>query len=187
MSNENEITRILKAVQRGERNSSNELFPLVYAELRKLAESKFRRERPGQTLQPTALVHEVFLRLISKNDQEDWENTSHFFAAAANAMRRILIENARKRRSQKRGGDLVRVELEIDDMPLDFDDDHLIRLDEALEKLAEENPIQAKLIELRFFGGLTVEQSCEILKISRATASRYWNHSRAWLFLQLSE
>ena len=187
MSDENEITRILKAVQRGERNSSNELFPLVYAELRKLAESKFRRERPGLTLQPTALVHEVFLRLISKSDQQDWENTSHFFAAAANAMRRILIESARKRGSQKRGGDLVRVELEIDDIARDFDDAQLIRLDEALEKLAEEEPIQAKLIELRFFGGMTIEQSCDILKISRATSSRYWNHSRAWLFLQLSD
>ena len=102
-------------------------------------------------------------------------------------MRRILIENARKKGSQKRGGDLVRVELEIDDIPHDFDDAQLIRLDEALEKLAEENPTQAKLIELRFFGGMTVEQSCEILKISRATSSRYWNHSRAWLFLQLSD
>ncbi len=187
MLEQNEVTRILKSIRDGDQNSSNELLPLVYAELRKLAESKFRHERPGQTLQPTALVHEAFLRLIHSNDQQDWESRSHFFAAAANAMRRILIENARRRGSQKRGGDLVRVEVAIDSMPIDFDDSHLIRLDEALEKLAKENPSQAQLIELRFFGGLTIEQSCEILKISRATASRYWNHARAWLFLQLTD
>ena len=187
MLEQNEVTRILKAIRAGDQNSSNDLLPLVYNELRKLAESKLRHERPGQTLQPTALVHEVFLRLIHSEDQQDWESTSHFFAAAANAMRRILIDNARKRGSQKRGGDLVRVEVEIDEMPIDFDDSHLLRLDEALEKLAKENPIQSQLIELRFFGGLTIEQSCEILKISRATASRYWNHARAWLFLQLTD
>ena len=187
MTEQNQVTRILQSIRDGDRNSSNELLPLVYAELRKLAESKFRREGAGLTLQPTALVHEAFLRLIDVNDRQDWENTSHFFAAAANAMRRILIDNARKRGSQKRGGDLVRVDVEIDEMPREFDDAQLIRLDEALERLAIENPTQAQLIELRFFGGMTVEQACEILKISRATSARYWNHARAWLFLQLTE
>ncbi len=186
MSDKREITQILKAIREGKQNSSDELFPLVYAELRKLAVARFRHERPGQTLQPTALVHEVYLRLIAKEDQQDWGSTAHFFAAAANAMRRILIENARKKQSLKRGRDLVRVELDGSEKALDFDDDHLVQLDDALVKLAEENPIQAKLIELRFFGGMTIEQSCEILKISRATSARYWNHARAWLFLQLS-
>lgn len=187
MLEQNEVTRILKSIRAGDRSSSNELLPLVYNELRRLAESKFRHERPGQTLQPTALVHEAFIRLIHSDDQQDWESTSHFFAAAAIAMRRILIDSARKRNSQKRGGYLVRVEVEIDEMPLDFGDSHLLRLDEALEKLAIENPTQSQLIELRFFGGLTIEQACEILKISRATAARYWNHARAWLFLQLTD
>ena len=187
MSDKCEITRILKAIREGKRESSDELFPLVYAELRKLAAARFRHERPGQTLQPTALVHEVYLRLIAKEDHQDWGSTAHFFAAAANAMRRILIENARKKQSLKRGKDFVRVELESSEQAIDFDDDHLVRLDDALSKLAEKNPIEAKLIELRFFGGLSVEQSCEILKISRATSARYWNHARAWLFLQLSD
>ncbi len=187
MLEQNEVTRILREIRNGDLKSSHELLPLVYTELRKLAESKFRHERPGQTLQPTALVHEVFLRLIHSSDQQDWQSKSHFFAAAANAMRRILIENARRRGSQKRGGDHVRVEVEIDAIPIDFDHSHLIRLDEALDKLAKENPTQAQLIELRFFGGMSIEQSCEILKISRATASRYWNHARAWLFLQLTD
>lgn len=187
MSDESEFALIQKAIRDEKQSSSNELFPLVYAELRKLAEARFRHERSGNTLQPTALVHEVFLRLIAKGDQQDWGSTAHFFAAAANAMRRILIENARKKRSLKRGGDLVRVEFEVGETPFEFDDDQLIRLDDALAKMAEENPIKAKLIELRFFGGMTIEQSCEILNISRATSSRYWNHARAWLFLQLSD
>ncbi len=187
MSEQNEITRILRAIREGHPNSSNELFPLVYSELRKLAEAKLKRELPGQTLQPTALVHEVFLRLVAPNDQHDWDNIGHFFSAAANAMRRILIETARKKNSLKRGGDCKRLEIEVDEMAIEFDDEELIRLDEALEKLAREDPIKAKVVELRFFGGMSVEQSCEILKISRATQHRYWTFARAWLFLQLTD
>ncbi len=187
MSEQNEITRIFRAIREGHPNSSNELFPLVYSELRKLAEAKLKRELPGQTLQPTALVHEVFLRLVAPNDQHDWDNIGHFFSAAANAMRRILIDTARKKNSLKRGGDCKRLEIEVDEMAIEFDDDELIRLDEALEKLASEDPIKARVVELRFFGGMSVEQSCEILKISRATHHRYWTFARAWLFLQLTD
>ena len=162
-------------------------FPLVYTELRKLAASKLKREQPGHTLQPTALVHEVFLRLVAPDNQKNWENIAHFFSAAATAMRRILIENARKKQSLKRGGDRVKVEVALDELDMDFDDDQLVRLDEALGRLAEVDPIKAKLIELRFFGGMSVEQSCELLSISRATSHRHWNHARAWLFVQLSD
>ena len=171
----------------GESGSSNELFGLVYAELHKLAAARLKHERPGQTLQPTALVHEVFLRLVAPNEDQSWDSVPHFFSAAASAMRRILIDNARKKHSLKRGGNYNKVEFSLEEVAVEFDDEHLIRLDEALAKLAEQDPIKAKLIELRFFGGLTVEQSCEALGISRATANRYWNYARAWLFLQVSE
>jgi RNA polymerase sigma factor (TIGR02999 family) len=171
----------------GESGSSNELFRLVYDELHKLAAARLKHERPGQTLQPTALVHEVFLRLVAPNEHQMWDNIPHFFSAAASAMRRILIDNARKKHSLKRGGDHQKVEFALEEVAVEFDDEHLIRLDEALAKLAEQDPVKAKLIELRFFGGLTVEQSCEALGISRATANRYWNYARAWLFLQVSE
>lgn len=187
MSDERDLSDSVETIPQGSILSSNELFPLVYGELRKLAAAKLLREKSGLTLQPTALVHEVFLRLVAPNDQQHWDSVAHFFAAAANAMRRILIENARKKQSLKRGGDLVRVEITIDEVAMDFDDHHLIRLDEALERLAKEDPDKAKLIELRFFGGMTVEQSCELLGISKATSHRYWNYARAWLFLQLSD
>jgi RNA polymerase sigma factor (TIGR02999 family) len=124
--------------------------------------------------------------LVAPNEHQSWDSVPHFFSAAASAMRRILIDNARKKQSLKRGGDHNKVEFSLEEVAVEFDDEHLIRLDEALAKLAEEDPVKAKLIELRFFGGLTVEQSCEALGISRATANRYWNYARAWLFLQVS-
>ena len=187
MNGESEITRIFRSIREGRPNSSNELFPLVYLELRKLAEARLKREEPGQTLQPTALVHEVFLRLVAPDDQQDWENLGHFFSAAANAMRRILIESARKKSSLKRGGDRNRIEIEVDELALAFDDEQLIKLDDALAKMVIEEPDKARLIELRFFGGMSVEQTCEVLKISRATFHRHWNSARAWLFLQMSD
>ncbi len=187
MAVESEITRIFRAIREGHPNSSNDLFPLVYTELRKLAEARLRRETPGQTLQPTALVHEVFLRLVAPEDQQDWNNLGHFFSAAANAMRRILIDSARKKKSLKRGGGVNRLELEVEELAFAFDDEQLIRLDEALERLAIEDPIKAQVIELRFFGGMSIEQTCEVLKISRSTHHRYWSYARAWLFLQLSD
>ena len=170
-----------------ESGSSSELFRLVYDELHRLAAARLKQERPGQTLQPTALVHEVYLRLVAPNGDQTWDNIPHFFSAAASAMRRILIDNARKKQSLKRGGDYQKIEFSLEEVAVEFDDEHLIRLDDALAKLAEQDPIKAKLIEMRFFGGLTVEQSCEALGISRATANRYWNYARAWLFLQVSE
>ena len=187
MAIKSEITRILQAIREGQPNSSNDLFPLVYVELRKLAEARLKREQPGQTLQPTALVHEVFLRLVAPDDQQDWSSIAHFFSAAANAMRRILIDNARKKKSQKRGGDVNRLEIAVEELALVFDDDQLIQLDEALKLLAIEEPVKAQLIELRFFGGMSVEQACEVLQISRSTQHRYWSYARAWLFLQLSD
>lgn len=186
MSEANQITGILQSIARGEASSSEQLFPLVYAELHKLAVARLKHETPGHTLQPTALVHEVFLRLVAPRDQKNWDNVGHFFGAAANAMRRILIENARKKQSLKRGGNHARVEMPIDDAMVDFDDERLIRLDEALIKLAEEDPIKAKLVELRFFGGLGMDEASDVLKISRATAHRYWKYARAWLFLEIS-
>lgn len=186
MSEASRITEILQSIARGDVGSSEKLFPLVYEELHKLAVVRMKHEKPGHTLQPTALVHEVFLRLVAPGEQNNWDNVGHFFGAAANAMRRILIENARKKSSIKRGGDRTRVEMPIDGGMVDFDDDQLIQLDAALVKLAAEDPIKARLIELRFFGGLGMDQASEVLKISRATAHRYWKFARAWLFLEIS-
>jgi RNA polymerase sigma factor (TIGR02999 family) len=187
MSNSSHITQILKAIESGEPNSAEKLFPLVYQELRALAVAKLRNERVGHTLQPTALVHEVFIRLISPQDHQNWDNLGHFFSAAANAMRRILIENARKKYSLKRGGDRDRVDVSMDELEIAIDDDRLIKLDEALDELAKQDPVKAKLVELRFFGGLDIQQTCQVLKISRATANRYWSFAKAWLFLKISE
>ncbi len=187
MSNENHSSQDPDVLPGGKQSTSDELFPQVYAELRKLAALRLKHEQSGHTLQPTALVHEVFLRLVAPSNHQNWQNTAHFFSAAAIAMRRILIENARRKKSLKRGGDRDRVEIEMDDLATEFNDDQLVRLDEALERLAVEDPVKAKLIELRFFGGMSVEQSCEILGISRATSHRYWNYARAWLFVQLSD
>lgn len=187
MSSPNKVTEILKAIEAGDAQSADKLFPLVYNELRDLAVARLRHERAGQTLQPTALVHEVFLRLVSPADQQNWQNVGHFFAAAANAMRRILIENARRKNSLKRGGDRARVDVGLEELSIGFDDDErLLQLDQALEKLAAEDPVKAKLVELRFFGGLSIEQACQVLNISRATANRYWSLAKAWLFLQIS-
>lgn len=166
-------------------HSSENLFSLVYAELRKLAEDRLRHENPGQTLQPTALVHEVYLRLVAPRTAQSWDNTGHFFAAAAQAMRRILIENARKKIAEKRGGGFQRIDIQMEQMEMQIDDHQLIDLDQALTELAEKDPIKARLIELRFFTGLSTEQACNVLQISPATAHRYWKQAQAMLFLRL--
>ncbi|MEQ1826132.1 MAG: ECF-type sigma factor [Pirellula sp.] len=168
-------------------HSSEQLFSLVYAELRKLAESRLRNESPGQTLQPTALVHEVYLRLVVPAEGQNWDNSSHFFAAAAQAMRRVLIDHARKKIAEKRGGGFQRIDIQLDDMQMQIDDQRLLNLDQALTELAKEDPIKAKLIELRFFTGLSADQTCNVLQISRATAHRYWKQAQAWLFLRLRD
>ncbi len=181
-----DVTQILSAIQDGDRQAAGELLPLVYEELRRLAQSKMNQEKSGQTLQPTALVHEAFLRLVGgeggDQDPKKWEGRGHFFAAAAESMRRILIDNARHRGRIKRGGDLVRRELHEESAAVDADDfDELLALDEALTKLATEDADLAKLVELRYFTGLTIDETAEVLGVSPRTTKRNWAFARAWL------
>jgi RNA polymerase sigma factor (TIGR02999 family) len=174
-----EVTRILTAIEQGDPQAAEQLLPLVYDELRILAAQKLAREKPGQTLQATALVHEAYLRLVGQDNHRSWKDRGHFFAAAAQAMRRILVENARRKRSKKRGDGLRRQPLDAIAAP--EIDEELVALDEALQKLAEAEPIKARLVELRYFAGLTGEQAAQVLGISPATADRYWAYARAWL------
>src|SRR5262245_5600523 len=176
-----DVTRILSAIGQGDPHAAGELLPLVYEELRKLAAHKMAQEAAGQTLQPTALVHEAYLRLLGEEQEAQWDNRGHFFAAAAEAMRRILVENARRKRSQKHGGGLVRHDVE--EVPLATPElgADLLALDEALNRLAEKDPVKAQLIKLRHFAGLTVEEAAQALGISVTTANRYWAYARAWL------
>jgi RNA polymerase sigma factor (TIGR02999 family) len=184
----NEVTRILSAVEQGHPTTPDELLPLVYDELRKLAKVRLAREKPGQTLQATALVHEAYLRLVDGDQARRWESRAHFFAAAAEAMRRILVDNARRKRRPKHGGDLRRIDLDgsalIEDAP---PSDDLIALDEALTRLSAEEPVKAKLVQLRYFAGLTVPQAAELLGLSTATAERYWTYARTWLYCALKD
>jgi RNA polymerase sigma factor (TIGR02999 family) len=176
-----DVTRILNAIEQGDRGATDELLPLVYEELRLLAARKLAHEPPGQTLQATALVHEAYLRLVG-GDGQRWDNRGHFFMAAAEAMRRILVDRARRKQRHKHGGDRQRVDLDAAEPALEGPSDDIVALDEALAKLAGEDPTKAELVKLRCFAGLTVEQAAEILGISRATACRYWSYARAWLF-----
>jgi RNA polymerase sigma factor (TIGR02999 family) len=181
-----DVTHILSAIEEGDPHAAEQLLPLVYAELRKLAAQRLAQEKPGQTLQATALVHEAYVRLVDRENVQRWDSRGHFFAAAAEAMRRILVENARRKRTQKHGGKLVRRTLE--DLPLvapEFGED-LLALDEALEKLTKEDPVKGKLVKLRHFAGLTVDQAAEALNISPATADRYWAYARAWLHAEIT-
>ncbi len=177
-----DVTRILNAIEQGDEKATDKLLPLVYQELRLLAAQKLSHERPGQTLQATALVHEAYIRLMGAQDQ-GWRSQSHFFKAAAEAMRRILIENARRKKSLKHGGGRERLsldEIDIDNDPL-FNLDDLIALDEALDKLSQIHKSNADLVKLRYFAGLTLEQAAQILNISHNTADGYWAYARAWL------
>jgi RNA polymerase sigma factor (TIGR02999 family) len=187
----NEITSILRAVQDGDSQAASRLLPLVYEELRRLAARQLAHEPGGQTLQPTALVHEAYLRLAgspqSGQKEPHWDNRGHFFAAAAQAMRRILIDNARRKQRPKHGGDRHRVSRDIaapaPEMPLA----DLLAVDEALDKLAKEEPAKAELVKLRFFAGLTMPEVAEVLRISLATAERHWTYARTWLFAALQD
>jgi RNA polymerase sigma factor (TIGR02999 family) len=176
-----DVTRLLKAVAQGDPHAAGQLMPLVYEELRRLAARKLAQERPGQTLSPTALVHEAYLRLAG-DAAGDWDSRGHFFAAAAEAMRRILVENARRKKRLKHGGGRQRVPLDAVAAPADAPSDDLLALDDALALLAAEDPVKARLVELRFFAGLSVEDAARCLGISRATADRYWAFARAWLY-----
>jgi len=175
----NEVTRILSAIEQGEPAAAEQLLPLVYDELRKLAAQKLAQEKPGQTLQATALVHEAYLRLVRGESVQSYQDRGHFFAAAATAMRRILIDNVRRKQTEKRGGGLHRRELEAVAAP--EPDQELLALDEALHKLAATDPVKAKLVELRYFAGLTGDEAAEVLGISPTTADRHWAYARAWL------
>jgi RNA polymerase sigma factor (TIGR02999 family) len=175
-----EVTRILSAIDRGDAQAAEQLLPLVYGELRRLAAQRLSREAPGQTLQATALVHEAYLRLVGATDP-GWNGRGHFFAAAAEAMRRLLIERARRARSPRRGGDRDRIELDPADLAESVRSDDLLALDEALDRLTAKDARKAELVKLRYFAGLTMEQAAEALGISPATAHRDWNYARAWL------
>ena len=181
-----DVTRILAAIEQGDSHAAAQLLPLVYDELRQLAARKLAEEKPGQTLQPTALVHEAYLRLVDVEQAQHWNSRGHFFAAAAEAMRRILVEAARRHRAAKRGAGCERVELP--DCPDDTSEDQLdlLALDEALQKLEDQHPAKARVVKLRFFAGCSLEQTAELLGISRATAQRHWAYARAWLFGQMN-
>ena len=177
-----DVTRILNAIEGGDPRAADELLPLVYEELRLLAAHKMSQERPGQTLQATALVHEAYVRLV-EGENQDWNSRGHFFKAAAEAMRRILVEKARKKKSLKRGGDRKRVVFDESLMVAahEIDADDLLALDDALERLSEQDEIAAELIKLRVFGGLTVEQAAELLEVSPSKAYSDQKYARAWL------
>jgi RNA polymerase sigma factor (TIGR02999 family) len=176
-----DVTQILSAIEQGEPHAAEQLLPLVYDELRQLAAQKLAQERPGQTLQATALVHEAYLRLVGEGDDRRWDDRRHFFAAAAEAMRRILIDNARRKQSRKHGGDQQRRDVAPDGLVAPEPNVDLLALDAALHRLAEHEPLKAKLVELRYFAGLTGAQAAAVLGISASSADRHWVYTRAWL------
>jgi RNA polymerase sigma factor (TIGR02999 family) len=185
-----DVTRILSAIEQGDPHAAAELLPLVYDELRNLAARKLARERPGQTLEATALVHEAYLRLVGTSPEgaaREWQGRAHFFAAAAEAMRRILVEKARRKGRRKHGGGLPRVDIELANIVSPMPEEDLLALDEAMTRLAAEDPVRAKLVELRFYAGLSNEEAAKILGISAVTAKRYWRYARAWLHRELGK
>jgi RNA polymerase sigma factor (TIGR02999 family) len=185
-----DVTRILSAIEQGDPHAAEQLLPLVYDELRQLAAQKLAQEKPGQTLEATALVHEAYVRLVgtpSEAAAREWEGRAHFFAAAAEAMRRILIEQARRKRRQKHGGGLPRVDIELANLVSPMPDEELLALDEAMTRLAAEDPLRARLVQLRFYAGLSNEEAAKVLGISSATAKRYWRYARAWLHRELGK
>jgi len=182
-----DLTLILNRAEQGDPQAAEELLPLVYEELRKLAAARMANEAAGHTLQPTALVHEAWLRLAGKDAQVEFANRAHFFAAAAEAMRRILIEWARRKGAGKRGGGWQRIDLDKVDIAADADDDTLLLVNEALEKLTSEDAQAAEIVKLRFFGGLTLEEAGKVLGVTDRTAKRYWAYARAWLFDEIRQ
>lgn len=179
------VTRILSAIERGDPNAADQLLPLVYEELRRLAAAKLSKEKPGQTLQPTMLVHEAYVRLVDVDRPQQWNGRAHFFGAAAEAMRRILVEKAHRKQSQKHGGDLRRVELDVAAAAIENPVEDLLALDEALTRFEQEWPDKARLVKLKYFAGLTIPEASAAMGISTATAERYWKFARAWLHSEL--
>jgi RNA polymerase sigma factor (TIGR02999 family) len=181
-----EVTRILSAIEHGDPSAAEQLLPLVYEELRKLAAERLAQEKPGQTLTPTALVHEAYVRLVDVDRVQQWDSRGHFFAAAAEAMRRILVDSARRHKAKKRGGGAQRIDLPELVLRSKGEQVDLLDLDDALKELEKQHPEKAHLVKLRFYAGRTLEQTAEILGISRANAQRQWAYARAWLFGQLN-
>src|SRR5712692_8175799 len=179
-----DVTRILEAAQQGDPSAADQLLPLVYEELRRLAAHKMANESAGQTLQPTALVHEAWLRLVG-NENQKWDGRAHFFGAAAEAMRRILIERARRKHAARHGGGQQRVDIQEMDLAAPSDDDQLLAVNDALDKLATEHKVEAELVKLRYFVGMTNEEAAAVLGISLRTAKYYWTHARAWLYREI--
>ena len=182
-----EVTRILCAIDQGDPAAAEQLLPLVYEELRRLAAQRLSHEKPGQTLQATALVHEAYIRLVDVEQARHWDSRGHFFAAAAEAMRRILVENARAKGRQKRGGRMQRVDLDSDCVIAESSPFDLLTLDEALTRFAADEPVKAELVTLRFFGGLSMTEAAHVMGVSLATAERYWTFAKSWLFAALSQ
>lgn len=176
-----EVTRILESIEQGDAKAADELLPLVYDELRRLAHNKMSKEPPGQTLQATALVHEAYLRLVLE-DRHDWKNLTHFYSVAAEVMRRILVDRARKRKSCKHGGQLDRVALDAIEIPIEPDAERLLQVHEALDGLAAEDPLKAEVVKLRFFVGLRTHETARLLGISEPTVRRHWSFAKARLF-----
>jgi RNA polymerase sigma factor (TIGR02999 family) len=181
-----DVTRILSAIEQGDPHAAGELLPLVYDELRKLAAQKIAQEAAGQTLQPTALVHEAYVRLVGEEHEAHWDNRGHFFAAAAEAMRRILIDNARRKQRQKHGGGLARQELDPEQVLAPAIREDLLALDEALTRLAAVNPLAAQLVQLRYFAGLSIPEAAQTLGLSPRSADRLWAYARAWLHQEIT-
>lgn len=181
-----DVTRILSAVAAGDRHATSELLPLVYDALRRLAAEKLAQEAPGRTLQPTDLVHEAYLRLVGNESEAHWNSRHHFFMAAAEAMRRILVEHARRRHTLKRGGGQARCELKEVFLVAEEPRDDLLALNESLDRLTARDPIKAELVKLRYFAGFTQAEAAQVLGISLTTADRYWAYSRAWLYRDIS-
>jgi RNA polymerase sigma factor (TIGR02999 family) len=181
-----DVTQILSQIELGDPSAADQLLPLVYEELRKLASAKMAHEKPGQTLQATALVHEAYLRLVAGENQQHWNSRAHFFGAAAEAMRRILVENARRKAGPEAGGKLQRVEISCVEPETESTDVDLLALDEALARLAAKDPRKAELVKLRFFAGLTNEQAANLLGITARTAYADWGYAKAWLHVEMS-
>lgn len=180
------VTQLLQRIDSGDGHAAAELLPVVYDELRRLAAAQLGRDPAGHTLQATALVHEAYLRLVGGSGRDEWDHRGHFFAAAAESMRRILVDHARRKNALKRGGGQARHDAEVYAITLPEPVEDLVALDEALTKLAAEDPDRARLVELRYFAGLTIEEAAETMGVSAATAKRYWTYARAWLFRELS-
>jgi RNA polymerase sigma factor (TIGR02999 family) len=179
-----DVTRILSSIEHGDPKAADALLPLVYAELRKLAAYKMANSAAGHTLQPTALVHEVWMRLVG-SDNPAFDNRAHFFAAAAEAMRHLLIDNARRKLARRHGGSLQRVDFENVDIAMPADEDHLLAVNDALDQLAARSPVEAQVVKLRFFVGMTTTESAEVLGLSERTVKQYWSHAKTWLYHEI--